>query len=932
VSRDQFIGRNKLIFLFGNTQEDMSNPIRVIRTPDQRLRVFVSSTLRELAEERQAAQEAIRRLRLAPVMFEMGARPHPASDLYRAYLDQSHIFLGIYWQSYGWVAPGMEVSGLEDEYLLSGEKPKLIYIKSPAPDREAGLKALLGRIKSDDEVSYKYFSTAEELQEQIERDLALLLTERFELSQAQPEPIIGRKELPHHNLPAQVTSFIGREKEKLELNGILDREDVRLLTLTGPGGTGKTRLAQRVALQQIDRFEDGVFFVPLAEARERDLVVSKIAQTLGVREGGSLSLLESLASYLQDKQILLLLDNFEQVVVAAPVITELLKASERLKVLVTSRARLNLSGEVEYLVPPLELPEKQPDQDVEVLYRAEAVAMFVDRARAANPSFVFDGENVALVAEICRRLDGLPLAIELAAARTKILTPVVILELLSSRLGLLTGGPRDLPERQQALRNTLEWSVNLLTEDAKQLFARLGVFVGGFTLEAANAICAMDEECGAGLDVFEGVTSLINNSLLRMEEIPLIGPRFRMLETIREYALEQLAAYGESEALQERHAQYYSEKIIQLGSKYGTAEAEYWLDWTGVEHDNLRATLSWSMSNPAGQVLAPWLLTSMLWFWYRRGFLIEGREWCHRLLNSPVVDLSVEAKGVALFSNGAMAMWQGDLNNALSFISEAVEMVRRVEDPFLIANTLLFHGTALVNHGEDERALPQLKESLDLFKQLDMPWSQAITLVHMGNAALGMGDPSLAQTYLEQAHKTGREVGERWLLSLVLNNYGEVTRVQGDYPRARDFYQESEMILREMGDKGDLARLVHNLGCVDLHIGNMEKAEKQFRESMSMFKKLSNQRGMSECLASLARVWMARERIYNATTLISAAKALLSETGGVWWPADRVEVERALQVLEESLGEEEYTEAWEKGQRMTLDEAMDYASEVAEIS
>jgi predicted ATPase len=903
----------------------MSRTSRVIRTPDHRLRVFVSSTLRELAEERQTAQEAIRRLRLAPVMFEMGARPHPASDLYRAYLDQSHVFLGIYWQSYGWVAPDMEISGLEDEYLLSGEKPKLIYIKSPAPDREPGLDTLLGRIKSDDEVSYKYFSTVGELRELIESDLALMLTERFELSQRQPEPIVGREDIPRHNLPAQVTSFIGREKEMGEVRAILAQEDVRLLTLTGPGGTGKTRLAMQVAADQADRFENGVFFVPLAEANASDLVVSKIAQALDIREGGSLSLLESLVGYLQDKQILLLLDNFEQVLVAAPVIAEMLKASGKLKVLATSRAVLNLSGEVEYPVPPLELPASLPDQDSEELLRAEAVEMFIDRARAANPSFISDGESVGIIAEVCRRLDGLPLAIELAAARVKMLTPEMILDLLSSRLTLLIDGPRDLPERQQTLRSTLEWSVNLLAEDAKTLFARLGVFVGGFTLEAANTVCAKEKEGDEELDVFEGVSTLLNNSLLRMEDVPLIGPRFRMLETIREYALEQLAARGESELLQERHAQYYGEKIIHLGSKNATAEAEYWLDWAGVEHDNLRATLSWSLSEPAGHALSPWLLSSMLWFWYRRGFLFEGREWCQRVLNSPAAETSVEAKGLALFSNGAMAMWQGDLKNALSFIGDAVEMVRRVEDPLLIATALLFSGTALVNHGEDEEAIPQLRESLDLFKQMDLQWYQAITLVHMGNAALGMDNPSEAQAYLEQAHETGRVVGEKWLLALVQNNYGEVARVQGDYLHARDFYEESESLLREMGDKGDLARLVHNLGYIDLHMGNLEKAEKKIRESMAMFRKLSNQRGLSECLASLAGLWIERGRERRATTLLGAASALLSATGGAWWPADRVEVERNLQVLWDHLEEEEYTVAWNLGQGMTLDEALDYA-------
>jgi predicted ATPase/Tfp pilus assembly protein PilF len=909
----------------------MSQTSRVIRTPDQRLRVFVSSTLRELTEERQAAQEAIRRLRLAPVMFEMGARPHPASDLYRAYLDQSHVFLGIYWQSYGWVAPDMVVSGLEDEYLLSGEKPKLIYIKTPAPDREQGLKALLERIKADDEVSYKYFSTADELQEQIERDLALMLAERFELSLREPDSSEERKELPLLNLPAQVTSFIGREVEMEQVQNILAQDDVRLLTLTGLGGTGKTRLAMQVVTELADRYYDGVVFVPLAEATETNLVVSKIAQALGIREGGSLSLMDSLVNFVKDKEILLLLDNFEQVLVAAPVVAELLRASSKVKVLATSRAVLNLSGEVEYKVPPLELPEK-PDQDLEGLLRVEAVEMFIDRARAANPGFELDEDGVDIIAEICRRLDGIPLPIELAAARVKMLTPETILELLGDRLKLLVDGPLDLPKRQQTLRSTLDWSVNLLDENSKTLFARLGVFVGGFTLEAAEVICSQKMEDQSGLDVFHGVSALLNNSLLNMEEVPLIGPRFRMLETIRGYSLEKLEERGERTLLQERHAQYYSEKIINLRSKYGSAEAEYWLDWTGVEHDNLRATLSWSLSDSKGQVMAPWLLSSMLWFWYRRGFLIEGREWCQRLLKSPAADADDIAKGLALFSNGAMSMWQGDLKSALFFIADAEEMVRRVEDPFLIATVLLFSGTARVNHGDDETAIPQLEEALDLYGQLDMSWSRAITLLHLGNAALGMDNPSEAQAYLEQAHELGRKVGERWLLALVLNNYGEVARVQGDYQHARDLYRESEALLREMGDKGDLARLVHNLGYVDLQVGNMESAEELINESLTMFRKLNNQRGQAECLAALARLWTERGWVHRATILLSAAGALLSATGGVWWPADRVEVDRNLEILWDLQEENDYTEAWDAGQRMSLDEALEFVMENEEAN
>jgi predicted ATPase len=910
----------------------MIKPSRVIRTPDHRLRVFVSSSLKELARERAAAQEAIRGLRLAPVMFELGARPHPASDLYRAYLDQSHIFLGIYWQNYGWVAPDMDVSGLEDEYLLAGEKPKLIYIKSPAPDREQNLKVLLDRIKSDDAVSYKYFSNAEELRELIENDLALILTERFELSELQLEPSIAEVEITKHNLPAQVTSFIGREEQKEAIRDILERKDVRLLTLTGPGGTGKTRLALRVAKKLVDHYEDGVYFVELAEASETELVVSKIAQTLGVREGGSLTLLESLKRYLRNKHILLLFDNFEQVLVAAPIVTELLETAQGLYVLVTSRSLLNLRGEVEYQVPPLELPEGVLNQDVDSLIQCESVRMFLDRAKAANPSFAINSKNASTIAEICQRLDGLPLALELAAAKIKMLTPEAMINLLSSRLKLLTGGARDLPERQQTLRSTLEWSVNLLDDEVKTLFARLGVFVGGFSMEAAETVCNFKEETSTDQDVFEGLSVLLNNSLIQMEDYHSLGPRFKMLETIREYALELLDEDGEKEALIERHAQYYAEKMIEVGNKFSSREADYWLDWVQSEYDNLRATLSWYLSDSDGHVLPGWLVASMLWFWYRRGFLIEGREWCNRLLESPSVKKHLEAKGRALISSGAMAMWQGDLKSAMSYIEEAVEIVRRLEEPYSIASALLFYGTALVNQGEDEIAFPHLEETLNLFEQLNLQWYQAITMVHLGNAALGLGDPTKAQLYLEEAHTISQKVGENWLVSLVLNNYGEVARVQGEYQRAKDLYEESESLLRAMGDKGDLARLVHNLGYIDLHMGDLEKAQAQFHESLMMFRKLSNQRGMAECLAALASLWAERGQLEGATTLLGVAEAQLTATGATWWPADRVEYEKNLKVLRNSLGEDEFTTAWNSGQAMKLDAALAFVLEESDLA
>lgn len=894
----------------------------IIRTPDQRLRVFVSSTLRELADERTAVREAITQLRLAPVMFELGARPHQAITLYRAYLEQSHIFIGIYWQSYGYVAPGMEVSGLEDEYSLAREKPKLIYIKKPAPECEAGLTQLLNRIKTDDMVSYKFFSSADELRQLVENDLALLLTERFEVSEMK---LGDAKRLPdfiNDNLPAQVTSFIGRENEIATVMNLLADPQIRLLTLTGPGGTGKTRLGLQVATRIRDQYKDGVFLVSLAEARNTELVVSKIGEVLGVREGGSQTLVESIKGYLREKQCLLLLDNFEQILEAGPLVIELLISAPKLKIMVTSRALLNLQGEHEFQVPTLELPGTEASNTAEQLANCESVRMFIDRARATNPQFVLDEHNALVVAEICRRLDGLPLAIELAAARIKILAPEKLLSLLNSRLKLLTGGGRDLPERQQTLRNTLEWSVQLLNQGDQKLFNRLGIFMGGFTLEGAEEVCHLENEHGT--DIFRGIETLLNSSLLRLDNNPESEPRFRMLETIREYALEKLTENGELAEVEHRHAQFFIDKMNNVSQMLSTREAERGLAWVDVEHDNLRAALAYCFMDATLLPLAPWLVISLNWAWYRRGFLSEGRAWANRLLHSSIIQESTIAHCYALWSSGAMAMWQGDLNDAQALLVDAVSMSKSIESPHAVAVTSLFLGTAFVNRGEDKKALQYLQEALELFEQLNMPWYQAITLVHMGNASLGLGNYSDAQVHLDQALPISQQIGENWLRSFLLNNYGEIARTAGDYQKAQIYYEESESLLRSMGDKGDLARLIHNLGCVARHTGDLSEAESKVNESLAMFVALGNQRGVAECLASFSALWFDRGHAFSAAKLLGAAQGLLDATGATWWPADREEVDKNLENLHQCLQEEQFEIAWRSGFNMSLEQAISF--------
>jgi len=380
---------------------------------------------------------------------------------------------------------------------------------------------------------------------------------------------------PKHNLPAQPTPFIGRAKQVAAIKELLLRTDTHLVTLLGPGGTGKTRLSLQVAQELLDQFPNGVYFVPLADDTDANRLISRVAQQLEVREGGR-PLLENVKDYLRDKRMLLVLDNFEQLVSAAPVVAELLAAAPQLKIITSSRIALNLQGERGYLVPPLELPQAEHESALENLLENESILLFVGRAQAVHPNFALNKDNASDVAEICRRLDGLPLALELAAARVKLLPPRAILTRLDDKLKLLTGGARDLPARHQTLRNTLEWSYDLLNQEEKILYARLSVFVGGFTLEAAEAVCNQDGK----LDVLESLTSLVNNSLLRQEETADGEPRFGMLETIRAYALERLAERGEMDVLRAQHAGYFGNLIANhaLLELY-SAKALYWLGW-----------------------------------------------------------------------------------------------------------------------------------------------------------------------------------------------------------------------------------------------------------------------------------------------------------------------------------------------------------------
>jgi predicted ATPase len=728
---------------------------------------------------------------------------------------------------------------------------------------------------------------------------------------------------PKNNLPVQPTPFIGRAKQVMAVKELLLRTDTHLVTLMGPGGTGKTRLSLQVAQELLDQFPNGVYFVPLADDTNDDQFISRVAQQLAVREGGR-PLLENVKDYLRDKKMLLVMDNFEQLVSAAPIVAELLAAAPQLKIITSSRIALNLLGECEFPVPPLELPQADDESAWEKLLESEAVVLFVERARTALPNFALTKDNASAVAEICRRLDGLPLALELAAARIKLLGPRAILTRLDDKLKLLTGGARDLPTRHQTLRNTLEWSYDLLNEDEKILYARLSVFVGGFTLEAAEAVCNQDGR----LDILESLASLVNNSLLRQEETADGEPRFGMLETIRAYALERLTESSEIESIRAQHAMYYGDAIA---NKMGfiqlyTANAVQWLNWLEREHDNIRATLTWCLTNPRGVELGAGLLSLLFWFWYRRGYFIEGVMWADRFLTSAFMQAESSARVMAVMSSGMLAIWQGRQEIGLAQLQEGLTLEQKLGDKQWLAPVLMGNGVVLINMGRDRDAQPFFEQAAAMFKEQGVVPFHAITLVHLGNTELGLGNPEKARAYHEEALAEARLINENWLISFALNNLGEVARTQGQFDLARKYYEECESLLRATGDRGDVARFVHNLGYIAQHEEDLELAESQFRKSLTMFRRLGNRRGIAECLAGLAGLKARQGKTEWGATLLSAAESVLKITGGAWWPADRVEVERNREMLRSALPAEEFAKAQKTGAAMNIDQAIAFAS------
>lgn len=891
-----------------------------IRTPDQRLRVFVSSTLQELVAERATAREAISHLRLTPVLFELGARPHPPKDLYRAYLAQSDIFLGIYWQRYGWVAPGMDVSGLEDEYRLAGSRPKLIYVKFPAPEREQGLKALLDRIKADDNAAYKPFETTDELHDLVENDLALLLTERFDQVRAADAPSSARAvlvpEIRRPALPFVRTPLVDRSTEANTARTLLSRDDVGLVTLTGPGGAGKTRLAHAIAASLGDAFADGTVFIPLASLAEPSLVAATIASTLGLRESPDRPVAETLTEALRDRRMLLVLDNFEQVVKAAPFVGQLLEACPNVKCLVTSRRKLRVRGEKEIPVSPLEVPGELTTS-ADSLAQIPSVDLFVQRAQEVKPDFALTEQTARLVAEICRRLDGVPLAIELAAARIKVLPPKTMLARLDRALPLLTSGAQDLPARQQTMQCAIAWSYDLLSEEAKTLFRRLSVFSGGCTLEAIDAVCNRDADLGA--DPLEVLELLIDVSLVREGETPEGDARYSMLGTIREYALDRLAESGERDALQRFHAEYVLQFVEDAEPHFTSAERWDYLARLDVERDNIRAALEWCKAT-GDRTMWLRLVGALGWFWFLRGHLREGHTWVQAALTGspPQVEALVRAK--ALHWLAGLAFARGDFKDARQPAEESVAMFSEAGDLRELGFAEIILGLVQFGSGDSNGARTTIEQAQGALRRVDgEQWGVAFALYSLGDVTLAAGDSAGAHRAYEESLAIFDELHDRWGRAVLLHALGRVSEAQQDNVAAHSLYDASGALFREMGDRWDLARVLASMQSLALQAGDYEQSKLLCKESLALSRDLGNSHGMLRSLEGLAAVAATQGQPDAAARILGAVDALSRASG-------RPTSEQNSTELRSQLGEQTFNAEWAAGKVMTLEEVAAYAS------
>jgi predicted ATPase/DNA-binding winged helix-turn-helix (wHTH) protein len=724
-------------------------------------------------------------------------------------------------------------------------------------------------------------------------------------------PNLARK---HFSLPASRTSLIGREQQVAEAAKLLLRPDVRLLSLTGAGGSGKTRLALAAAKATADQFVSGIQFVGLAAISDPALVSIAIAKALDIQQVANRTIPQLIGDELENSgPFLLVLDNFEQVLPAATVVAELLERCPALKVLVTSRACLRIYGEQEFQVTALE--------------QESAVELFVQRAMAVRPSFAISTENAQAIREICSRLDCLPLAVELAAARTRVLSPATMLDRLQSRLQLLTGGALDLPERQQTLRKAIDWSHELLNDAEQKLLRRLSVFVGGCTLEAAEAVCNTTRDLD--IDLFEGLSSLVDKNLIQNSDEALTEPRFAMLETIREYALERLAASGEEAATRRAHAAYCLVLAEEGNPELKPADRAIWLTRCDIEIDNFRSALDWLFRNQE----LDWglrLCIALFRFWDMREHLAEGRMRLETILRLTGNGFQKERAKVGHFL-GALTTALGDFSAAEHFLQQSLYLYQELDDDWGTAASLNALGVSARDRGDYAAAQEYFERSLACWRALSDPLATARTLHNLANAVRVRGDYPAAQAALREAASIFEELSDRSGVAWSLNQQGDIAREQQDLPVARTLYQDALSVFREAGDRWGSARSLADLGYVCCDQEDYAAAHAAYREALKVFVELGHRRGLARTLEGCACLAVARGGAARALKLAAAAAHLRRIVGATLPQAEQTKLNQTLLAAWESLSDAEGSAAWSEGSAMSVEKAIEYSLDEPEF-
>jgi predicted ATPase len=849
----------------------------LITTPDRRVRVFVSSTLGELADDRRAANAAITALRLTPVMFEVGARTHPARDLYRAYLEQSDVFVGIYGESYGWVAPSESISGLEDEYALAGERPKLIYVKT-LPHRDNRLSALLARIRRDDRVAYKHYEAADELVDLLSDDLAVLLTERFTggktRASSSPRPA---------SLPTPVTRIVGREREIDQVLSLVRDPTVRLVTLIGPGGIGKTRLALEIARLATDAdVVEEASFIDLAAVADPDLWQASVSSTLGIHAEGGRPMLEVMIDRLQGRRLLLVVDNVEQIVSAAGDLGRLLASCRDLKVLVTSRIALRLRGEHEVPLAPLATPTRQAKMSTDAIAQSPAVMLLVDLGKQVRPGFELTASNAGSLAELANLLDGMPLALELAAAHLRLLTPAALVERLSAASARsldMVAATVDTPPRQRTLRATIEWSYSLLGEAERALFARLSVFVGAWTLEAMQAVGVDDHDD----DPLVVLASLVSQSLVRTDDADPDEARFRMLGTIRTFANERLVERGESEVTFERLTRYLL-GVVELvrddlqGIRHREAAAR-----VDRERDEIFSAMSMALRNDDAGAVGR-LLTPLFTYWWSRGLLAATNDYAEKAAALPSA-AGLDAYGAALLS-GARGM-------------SLITVGRAAEAEVLLTSTL----SDATSVGNDRL--------------------RAYALLGLGGV-FGQRDAARACERLDQAIELFRANADDWGLSLSLSTRGSLTLVGGDRVAAHAMHIDALDAATRIDNDLLRAQVLGMLGLDALASRELDAARSYYALAVDLHLALEDYEGSAYCLFGLGEIALALDRPDAAATLVGASRQARTAIGAAIWPSVQSSESSQEAALVGALGREVFDRLASAGENMQVSEALTY--------